>query len=82
MKVDAGIALTIRVGAIFRMVFTIIFGALWILIKNKVRLLIQKIRNRKATKEELTAEDGVNSVNEVNNKENIQAEERNDDNGK
>ncbi len=68
MKIDAGIALTIRIGAIFRMVFTIIFGALWILIKNKVRLLIEKLRNKKQAKEQPVAEESVNPVNNENNK--------------
>lgn len=37
-QIDFGIALSIRIGSVFSMVNTILFGALWILIKNKVRL--------------------------------------------
>ncbi len=83
MNVDAGIAVTIRIGAIFRMVFTIIFGALWILIKNKLRLLVEKLRKKKTAGAEGQAEQqGVNCENTVNNTENIKAEERIESNGK
>lgn len=82
MKLDAGIALTIRIGAIFRMVFTILFGALWILIKNKVRLLIEKLRNKKQAKEQPRTENSVNQGNTENNNKNIKAEERIENNGK
>ena len=81
MQLDAGIALTIRIGAIFRMVFTILFGALWILIKNKVRLLIEKLKNRKQAKAQAATDNSVNQVNNENNK-NIKAEERIENNGK
>ena len=78
MKVDFGIAVTIRIGAIFRMVFTILFGAAWILIKNKVRLLIEKIKNKKSGSKDVPAEnDAV-----ITETQNIHDEERIDNNGK
>ena len=72
MKVDFGIAVTIRIGQIFNMLFTIIFGALAILIKNKIRLRKEK---KQASAETVPVE------TTENNKENISAEERKDTNG-
>ena len=46
MSVDFGIALTIRIGQIFGAVNTILFGALGILIKNKLRLMKEKRQNK------------------------------------
>ena len=36
MKLDFGIAVVLRIGAVFSMLFTILFGALGILIRNKI----------------------------------------------
>ncbi len=85
MELDFGICLTIRPGQVLRMVFAIAFGALGILIKNKVRLLRERIRNRKTGNGEEAALPPENSQNSgaaaENNTENIQAEERMDTNG-
>ena len=77
-RVDVGVALTIRIGQIFGVVFTILFGALGILIKHKIRKFKEKRANKKAG-----IPDGGETGEE--NKEvktnNIQAEERTDSNG-
>ncbi len=46
MNIDFGIAMTIRIGQIFGAVNTILFGALGILIKNKLRLVKEKRQNK------------------------------------
>lgn len=46
MSIDFGIALTIRIGQIFGAINTILFGALGILIKNKLRLMKEKRQNK------------------------------------
>lgn len=74
-SLDLGLALTIRIGQIFGVVFTIIFGALGILLKNKKRL---KRERKLAPKEALPPQ---TETGETINKENIQAEERMDSNG-
>ena len=53
LVLDFGIAIVLRIGAIFRMVNTILFGALGILIKNKVRWLWMKIFHRDCYNEEM-----------------------------
>lgn len=79
MSIDAGIAVTMRIGQLFEGLFIIAFGALGILIKNKLRLAKEK----RAAKG-LSA-DGENEENKETNidktEENIQAEERMDKNG-
>ena len=42
MKLDVGIAVVLRVGAVFAMIFTVLFGAIGILIRNKWRWFILK----------------------------------------
>ena len=69
-EIDFGIALSFRLCHIFGAVNTILFGALGLLIKNKLRLLFEKI---KAKKEKNTADDDPEQM-----KENIQQEERNE----
>lgn len=86
MELDIGVCMTIRPGQVLRMVFAIAFGALWILIKNKTRLLTERIKNRKNGKTNSgeagpTAEAGGVIDIEENKTENIQAEERMDSNG-
>lgn len=78
MKIDFGIAMTIRIGAIFRMVFAILFGALGILIKNKIRLAIEKKRAARAAKNEKTTEDS--EENEITD-DCVQQDERMNENG-
>ena len=46
-KIDLGLCFTIRIGAFFALAFGVAFAALGILIKNKLRLLIEKLRSRK-----------------------------------
>lgn len=46
MSIDLGIAMTIRIGQIFGAINTILFGALGILIKNKLRLMKEKRQNK------------------------------------
>lgn len=70
MHLDIGIAMSIRIGAIFRMVFSIVFGVLGILIRNKLRA-----RKLKGKQSDLTVE-----VSKEEN-ENISSDERNDCNG-
>lgn len=72
--VDFGLSVTIRVGQIFGVIFTIIFGALGILIKNKLRLAKEKRQAKKAGKEKLITIEDIKQ-------ENTQAEERMDSNG-
>jgi hypothetical protein len=52
LVLDFGIAIVLRIGAIFRMVNTILFGALGILIKNKVRWLCMKLFRKEEYLEE------------------------------
>lgn len=81
MKLDFGIALTIRIGAIFRMINTILFGALGILIKHKAK----KITERIVRKIKGGSEGALPETDEEKNEKieiNIEQEERNDENGK
>lgn len=78
MKLDFGLALTIRIGAIFRMLNTILFGALGILIKHKAKKIKERItRKIKGEPEEALRESEKETI-EIN----IQQDERNDENGK
>lgn len=77
-KVDVGVALTIRIGQIFGVVFSILFGALGILIKHKIRKFKEKRANKKAG----IPENGEAAAeNREENTKNIQPEERTDSNG-
>ena len=78
MKIDFGICVTIRIGAIFALAFGVAFAALGILIKNKIRLFRERPRGKKA--ESAPAEAQPEALKE-NKEENIQAEERKDSNG-
>lgn len=76
---DFGIALTIRIGAIFRMVFAILFGALGVLIRNKLRHLKEKLaRKLRGEKDEPSEQITENDITDSS----IQQEERIDKNGK
>lgn len=77
-KVDFGVALTIRIGQIFGVVFTILFGALGILIKHKFRKFKEKRANKKAG---IPDNEGTAAENEEEITKTIQAEERTDSNG-
>ena len=78
MEIDFGIAFSIRIGAFFGLVFGIINSALGILIKNKFRLLIERIKNGKET----TSDDDIVIETEITKDNNTQAqEERMDSNG-
>ena len=78
MKVDFGVALTIRIGQIFGVVFTILFGALGIFIKHKFRKFKEKRANKKAG---IPENADAAAENKEENFKNIQAEERTDSNG-
>ena len=76
---DFGIALTIRIGAIFRMAFAILFGALGVLIRNKLRHLKEKLaRKLRGEKDEPSEQITENDITDSS----IQQEERIDKNGK
>ena len=76
---DFGIALTIRIGAIFRMVFVILFGALGVLIRNKLRHIKEKLaRKLRGEKDEPSEQITENDITDSS----IQQEERIDKNGK
>ena len=77
-KVDFGVALTIRIGQIFGVVFTILFGALGILIKHKFRKFKEKRANKKAG---IPDNEGTAAENKEEITKTIQAEERTDSNG-
>lgn len=77
-KVDFGVALTIRIGQIFGVLFTILFGALGILIKHKFRKFKEKRANKKAGIPE-NGEAAADNREEIS--KNIQPEERTDSNG-
>ena len=74
---DFGIALTIRIGAIFRVVFTILFGALGVLIKHKLLKLKTKCLNKTGGGNEENRQIPGNNINDSN----IEQGERNDKNG-
>ena len=78
MKVDFSVALTIRIGQIFGVLFTILFGALGILIKHKFRKFKEKRANKKAGIPE-NGEAAADNREEIS--KNIQPEERTDSNG-
>ena len=77
-KVDFGVALTIRIGQIFGVVFTILFGALGILIKHKFRKFREKRANKKAG---IPDNEGTAAENKEEITKTIQAVERTDSNG-
>ena len=77
-KVDFGVALTIRIGQIFGVVFTILFGVLGIFIKHKFRKFKEKRANKKAG---IPDNEGTAAENKEEITKTIQAEERTDSNG-
>ena len=77
-KVDFGVALTIRIGQIFGVVFTILFGALGIIIKHKFRKFKEKRANKKAG---IPDNEGTAAENKEEITKTIQAVERTDSNG-
>lgn len=77
-KVDFGVALTIRIGQIFGVVFTILFGVLGIIIKHKFRKFKEKRANKKAG---IPDNEGTAAENKEEITKTIQAEERTDSNG-
>ena len=77
-KVDFGVALTIRIGQIFGVVFTILFGVLGIFIKHKFRKFKEKRANKKAG---IPDNEGTAAENMEDKTKNIQAVERTDSNG-
>ena len=79
-KIDFGICVTLRIGAIFALAFGVVFAALGILIKNKFRLFKEKLRNR-GKKAEQTPADVQPDTTTENTENNIQAQERKDKNG-
>ena len=83
MEIDFGLAFSIRIGAFFGLIFGIAFSALGILIRNKLRLLVERIRSGRGDKpsEGKVNDDIVINIDAEKDKENIQAEERMDSNG-
>lgn len=79
-RIDFGLALSIRIGQILGSLFSILFGALWILIKNKVRLLLEKRKNRNNSSNGENGPDAGVQI-ETKEKEKNQAEERMEANG-
>lgn len=79
-KIDFGICVTLRIGAIFALAFGVVFAALGILIKNKFRLFKEKLRNRGKKAEQTPADVQPDTLTE-NTENNIQAQERKDKNG-
>lgn len=81
MSIDFGIALSIRIGQIFAVLNTILFGALGIVIKNRWRVFTTRIKNRKNVNN-VEAEEAAETVIDINTEEikntNTQAEERKD----
>jgi len=71
--IDFGLAMSIRIGQLLNVAFTILFGALWILLKNKIRLRHEK---KRADKENSEAE-----TSNVITEDNTRTEERTDSNG-
>ena len=80
-RIDFGLCVVIRIGQVFRMAFAILFGALWILIKNKFRLLKDKRKNRGSGNEASPEGQPEEANTENESEENIQEEERMDSNG-
>lgn len=78
MSVDFGLALTIRIGKIFGLIFSIAFAGLGMLIRNKLRLMKEKRQNKKNGTDD---QDTVIEIEKSKEIENIQAEERMDSNG-
>lgn len=79
-EIDFGLCVTLRIGQVFRMAFAIAFGALGILIKNKFRLLKEKIKNRGNPEQAPAENDPVINI-EIEKDQNKQEEERMDSNG-
>ena len=79
MSVDFGLALTIRIGKIFGLIFSIAFAALGILVKNKLRLMKEKRQNKKNGTDDSETVIEIEKIKQT--EENIQAEERMDSNG-
>lgn len=72
-KIDFGLAFSIRIGAFFALAFGLVFSAAGILIRNKTRLLLEKLKNKKNTASVCESENNVELI-----EENIQSEERKD----
>lgn len=77
MSLDFGLALTIRIGKIFGLVFSVLFAALGILLRNKLRLFREK---RRAKRDGAPPEGSVVEI-EIKKQETDQAEERMESNG-
>ena len=80
-SIDFGLCVVIRIGQVFRMAFAILFGALWILIKNKLRLRKERRINRETGDGPALGEQADENFAEGNHEEKIQQEERMDSNG-
>ena len=74
-KIDFGLAFSIRIGAFFALAFGIVFSALGVLIRNKTRLFMENLRNKK-DKTAVTAENKTELI-----EENIKPDERNGNHG-
>ena len=61
-EIDFALAMSLRLGSVFAMVNTILFGALWILLKNKLRIVWCRRFNRKAYEEILIDESAATKL--------------------
>ena len=86
-KIDFGLAFSIRIGQIFSVINTIIFGVLGIFIKNRIRLLVEKIKNKLSGKKTEALpepeDENITALETENIKLNIKPDERTEiENGK
>ena len=58
MKIDFGLGISIRIGQILGAVNTMLFGALWILIRHKIRQIGDRVRAKTAKKDEKIPAEG------------------------
>jgi hypothetical protein len=77
MKIDTELSITIRLAQIVHMGLAVAFGALGILIKNKLRLR----RDKKEAKRNQSEKPDTGKNIETNTQETIQAEERKESHG-
>lgn len=81
-KIDFGLALSIRIGQIFGILNTILFGAGKILIRNRIRVFkLRREEKKNGTVSEETQSQEIIIDSNTANTEELQEDERNKDNG-